>query len=142
MKSFNQNEIELEGNRTREKLGKIISWFSMVLLWPLFSCVIAVNSKIEAFQAIRLFGNLEQESTANLIDQMMVSILLNAAVSLPYLICIFLVLFITQYRSKMFFWLWVLTSMLLFLFFVFGAIIGSIVLMILLVKRKEFGKNT
>jgi hypothetical protein len=125
----------------RVKLGKVLSYLSLASLLPIVGIAIAIYQMIGVFQDVTLSGNGDPELMAGGISQSLVPMLLSMIAALPSILCIFLVLFLTTYRSKVFYRLWVLASIVLIVAFPIGTLFGLILGITLFIKRKEFSKN-
>jgi len=121
----------------REKLGKVLSFLSLPSLLPIFGIVSAIYQMIGVFQEITVSGG-DPELMAGGISQSLVPVIFSVVIAIPSLICIFVVIFLTSYRSKIFFRLWVFASIVILLALPIGTILGIILIITLFIKRKEF----
>jgi len=121
-----------------EKLGKVLAWCSIFSLLPWLGAVISLIKVTVTVQTINMYGDGSTGVMAAGISKGLMPMVLCLIASLPSLVCIFLVLFFTTYRSKKFFRLWIIVVLGWVLSFPLGTLFGMTLGLILIVKRKEF----
>ena len=122
----------------RVLLGKVLSYFSLLSIVLVAGLISFTLHMTTTFETINEIGVNDPKIMANVISQMFVPVMLSSIMSLPSVIAIFLVIFITSYRSKHFYWFWILVTLALILSFPIGTVFGLALGIILFIKRNEF----
>jgi hypothetical protein len=132
------SELNSELNVKRQLLGKALSYFSLISIIVVAGLVSFFSSMTTVFKKIIETGADDPQLMAGAISQSLVPVVLTNILALPSIFGIFLVLFISSYRSKYFFWFWVFLSMALIISIPIGTLLGLSLIVILILKRKEF----
>jgi len=132
------SELDPGINERRPLLGKALSYFSLISVIVVAGLVSFYSTMVDLFQKIRQAGAGDPQLMAGEISQSLVPVVLTNVLALPSIISIFLVLFISSYRSKYFYWFWVFISFTLIISIPVGTVFGLTLLVILFLKRNEF----
>lgn len=123
----------------RERLGRVLSYFSLLLLTVVLGLAVTIESLIQSYLVINYSNVIDSRVIAGGISKAYVSLLLSLIFSIPSFISIFIVLFLTTFRSKGFYCTWVFMGVVLVLSIPLGTLFGLVLLLACFSKRKEFG---
>ena len=132
----------LEYEPKREKLGKFLSILGCILQSAIIiGIVITIFKMISAFQEINLYGTGDAKVMAEMISRALVSTVLGLAIAFPGLLINVLALSISSYASRWLFRSLILSSIFWIPVFPIGTILGIILLIMTLKKRKVYFTN-
>jgi len=129
-------------NPLRLKLGKILSWCSLLMLFSLVGITQTALYLKEIFQTITLNGAGDPKVMAGHITQSLAYMVTWLFIVVPGFVFAIFAIYFSGYRSRVFFNLWKLSAFSLLISFPFGSVFGLIFGVILFVKRSEFKKDT
>lgn len=115
-----------------------MSYLSLPSLLPVFGIVSAIYQMVIVLKEFTLNGAGDPQLMSGGISHSLVPVVLTTVLAVPSIVCIFLVIFLTTYRSKVFFRIWVFSSLVLVLAFPFGTLFGLVLAIVLFLKRREF----
>ena len=123
----------------REKLGKFLSVIGCILQSAIIiGIVITIFKMISAFQEITLYGAGDSKVMSGMISSALVSTVLGAVVAFPGLLINILAISISTYASPWLFRFLIISSTFWMLAFPIGTILGIILLIMTLKKRKIY----
>lgn len=138
-----QSTLKREPVAKRKMLGRIFAWMSIgaILILPgiYFTWAQFITLYFE-IQSNSLTVSSPKEMAA-LISQNLVPVALSSMVAFPSLICVFLSITFSNYRSRIFFRFWVFLAIAWIVAIPIGTPFGLILALTLFLTRKGFRKN-
>jgi len=132
------SDIIASGSK-REQLGKALSVIGCILQSGIIiGIVISILKMVSAFQEITLYGAGDSKVMAGMISSALVSTVLGGVVAFPGLLINILALSISSYGSPWLFRALIVSSIFWMLAFPIGTILGVILLVTVLKKRKIY----
>ena len=126
-------------NLKRYSLGKKLAIVgSIIQIFVILGFISFLFSLIELFYAINLYGTGDPKVMAGGISEALTKSLVVCIVALPGLIISSIALFVSDYRSKLFFLYSIFVSIFWLLSFPWGTVFGLIFLILVIKKRKVF----
>ncbi len=138
-----QSRLKREPVAKRKMLGRIFAWlsFGAILILPgiYFSWAqfIALYIEIESNNA----SISSPKEMAALISQSLIPVAFSTLVALPSLICIFLSISLSRYRSRVFFHFWIFLAIIWIIAIPVGTLFGLILALSLYFTRTGFSEN-
>lgn len=137
-------ESEFDTGTTRRplrvKLGKILSWCSLLMLFSLVGTAQTVLYLYDIIPTVAPNGTGDPKLMAGHISQSLVYMVTWLFIAVPGCIFGLIAIYVSSYRSRVFFSLWKLSAFSLLISFPFGSVFGLIFSVVLFLKRSEFRK--
>lgn len=125
----------------RVMLGKVLCFFSLLMLLSIVGLSQTLVSILETFRDITLNGLGDPEIVADKISMALVHMLIYLFYAFPGWLCALIAIFFSSYRSKYYFVIWAISSIILIISVPFGSLFGFILALLLFFKRREFKKG-
>lgn len=133
-----KSTLEQQPIKKRETLGKIFAWLSLGAILMLPGVYFTWDYLGLLFVDIESDSIASSRAMATRISQSMVPATASTIVSLPSLICLFLSLATSSYRSRRFYRFWIFLAIVWILAVPIGTVFGLILAIVLYLNRKSF----
>ncbi|MFC3122163.1 hypothetical protein [Agaribacter flavus] len=131
-----------ENPKKRILLGKILAVMSLLMLVSALGLVTTLYTVISIFQDMSMFGEGDPKVMAGELSRSILQIVVYLLVSIIGVCCAVISMFVSSYRSRLLFKLWVFSSIVMILTIPLGTVVGFLFAIVIFVKRKEFRDNT
>ncbi|WP_196139947.1 MotA/TolQ/ExbB proton channel family protein [Aliikangiella sp. G2MR2-5] len=126
----------------REQLGKILSLIGCILQSALvFGIIIFIVDMVIAFQETTLYGSGDPKVMAGMVSSALISVVLGCVVAFPGLLMNITALLISSYSATWLFRFLITSSIFWILVFPIGTLLGVVLLVVALKKRKIYIKS-
>ncbi|MCU4675775.1 hypothetical protein N7931_09030 [Catenovulum sp. 2E275] len=127
-------------NNKRVMLGRVFCFLSLLMLCSIIGLYQTLSALIGIIQDVSSSNAADPKVVAGRISQAFVYMVQWLFLAVFGWLCTLVAIFFSSYRSRRYFAVWLLSSVILIVSIPFGSLFGLILALVLFFKRKEFKK--